>query len=47
MLSVVMSVLQDILAFQVTKFLQLRKEKKAWHSLLFSVGDKIRARLAV
>ena len=37
----------DTLTFRVRGFLQLRKEKKAWHSPPFSIGAKVRVRLAV
>ena len=37
----------DTLTFRVRGFLQLRKEKKAWHSPPFSIGTKVRVRLAV
>ena len=39
--------LGDVLTFQMTNFSQLRKEKKVWHSPPFSIGDKVRVRLAV
>ena len=37
----------DTLTFRVRDFPQLRKEKKAWHSFPFSIGDKVRVHLAV
>ena len=37
----------DTLTFRVRDFSQLRKEKKAWYSPPFSIGDKVRVRLAV
>ena len=37
----------DTLTFRVADFPQLREEKKAWHSPPFSIGDKVRVRLAV
>ena len=37
----------DTLTFRVRDFPQLRKEKKAWHSPPFVIGDKVRVRLAV
>ena len=37
----------DTLTFRVRDFPRLRKEKKAWHSPPFSIGDKVRVRLAV
>ena len=52
--SVMTSILQgsfdeigDILTIQVCDFPQLRKVNKAWHSPMFSIGDKVRVRLAV
>ena len=37
----------DSLTFRVTDFPQLMKEKEAWHSPPFSIGDKVRVCLAV
>ena len=37
----------DTLTFQVTDFPQLKREKKAWHSSPFRIGDKVRVHLAV
>ena len=37
----------DTLTFRVTDFPQLKREKKAWHSPPFRIGDKIRVHLAV
>ena len=37
----------DALTFRMRDFNQLRKEKKAWHSPPFSIGDKVRVQLAV
>ena len=36
-----------VLTFRVRDFPQLRKEKKAWHSPPFSIGAKVRVRVAV
>ena len=37
----------DTLKFRVRDFSQLRKEKKAWHTPAFSIGDTVRVRFAV
>ena len=37
----------DTLTFRVTNFPQLKKQRKVWRSLPFSIADEIRVRLAV
>ena len=42
-----LSAIGATVTFRVNNFPQLRREKKAWHSLPFNITDKVKVRLAV